>query len=175
VLVVSLTIRFVSIAAMKIEEIDSPALNSLRGYLEAVSDFIRTGEIKWYFEARLFGWDGGASDIARLIKLAYPTSTPDAAEIREGSIADIIETFQHELGKFMPANEGKRVLAPILSGTAEMWKYLAECVDVQHARIFEYYNAEGDGLRHGILGGFTIILHDETLGRCLILVGSTSD
>jgi hypothetical protein len=160
---------------VKFEEIETPALHSLRGYLEAVGDFIRTGEMKWYFEARLFGWDGEVSEIAELIKIAYPTSVPHTAEIREGSIVDMIETFQHELGRFLPPNEGARVLTPILSGTAEMWNYLEECVDIRHSRIFEYYHPDSDGLLHGILGGFAIVLYNEKLSRCLILAGSTSD
>ena len=64
---------------MNLKEIDTPALHKLDGYLEAVSEFIRTGELKRYFEAKLFACEESVSDIRQLIKVAYPNAKPEKA------------------------------------------------------------------------------------------------
>jgi hypothetical protein len=43
---------------MKLKQIDSPELHKLVGYLQVVSDIIRTGELKWYFDISLFEYEG---------------------------------------------------------------------------------------------------------------------
>ena len=160
---------------MSLKEIDSPALYKLAGYLEAVSEFIRTGELKWYFDVRLFECEGAAPDIRRLIEAAYPDAKPDKAEISEASAHDVVETLGHELGRFCPPVEALRVLGPISTYTAAMWEYLSECVDYERCRIYEYFSSEKDGLLHGIAGEFAVIFYNERLNRCLILSGVTSD
>ena len=53
---------------MNLREIEPPPLFKLLGYLEAVSDFIRTDELKWYFDVKLFEYDDIVLDIALLVR-----------------------------------------------------------------------------------------------------------
>ena len=70
---------------MKLEAIELPKLHELRGYLEAVSDLVRTGQLKWYFDTKLFEMDVSEFSIQELIKTAYPQAYPDSATITECS------------------------------------------------------------------------------------------
>ena len=67
---------------MKLEPIELPNLYELRGYLEAVSDLVRTGQLRWYFDTKLFEMDVSEFSIQELIKTAYPQSHPDSATRR---------------------------------------------------------------------------------------------
>ena len=64
---------------MELKEIESHHVYKVVGYLDAIGDVIRTGELKWSFDARLFEYDGTFSDIQSLIKKAYPDSKPELA------------------------------------------------------------------------------------------------
>jgi hypothetical protein len=90
---------------MNVKEIETPGLHKLAGYLEAVSEFIRTGELKWYFETRLFECEEVVADIRPFIKTVYPDAKLENARIIEGSARDIVETLEHELGRFCPPVE----------------------------------------------------------------------
>src|SRR3954453_12295822 len=104
---------------MNLKAIESPALYKVIGYLEAVSDFIRTGELKWYFDVRLFEYDEDVSDIGLLVKTAYPGSFPDKAEITEGSITDLVHTFRHELGHRLESPDRLSILTPVTDRRGE--------------------------------------------------------
>ncbi|HEX8147718.1 MAG TPA: hypothetical protein VF591_11100 [Pyrinomonadaceae bacterium] len=67
------------------------------------------------------------------------------------------------------------MLGPISTFTAAIWEYLAECVDYERCRIYEYFSSEKDGLLCGVAGDFAVIFYNEGLNRCLILSGATSD
>src|SRR5690348_7806561 len=129
---------------MHLENLDIPAVHCLSGYLSAASDFLRTGELKWYFEVRLLRTDAGAQDIETLIKGSYPDAKLDTAEITPSSIAGLLETLQHELGQHLPPTDRLRILTPILSLTGAMWDYLNDCIDYENATIYEYFNSESD-------------------------------
>lgn len=160
---------------MNFKKIEIAALHKLLGYLEAVSDFIRTGEIKWYFDVSLYECEELTPDIKRLVKTAYPNSKPEEAKLTEGSIEDVIETFNNELGRFASHAEELRILLPISTQRAGMWQYLSDCIDYEHSRIFEYFSSEQDSLSNGIMGGFAIIFYNEKMGRYLIFIATTSD
>src|SRR5918992_4733159 len=70
---------------MNLREIEPPALHKLEGYLEAVSEFIRTGELKWYFDVRLFECEETGSDVRLFIGEIYPDAKLEKAEISEAS------------------------------------------------------------------------------------------
>ena len=116
---------------MNLKAIDPPALYKFTGYLEAVSDFIRSGELKWYFDVRLFEFDEVPSDIGLLVKTVYPGSFPERAEISEGSITDLVDTFRHELGRGLESPEWSKILRPVTESRGEMWDYLDECVSLE--------------------------------------------
>jgi hypothetical protein len=160
---------------MYLNNLESPAAYKLLGYLEALSDFIRTGEVKWYFDVRLFETDAPGDDLKAVIKEAYPAAKVETAELVDASILDLIETFQHELGQFLPEHERLRIITPISSMTGMFWEYLREAIDHDESRVFEYVNPESDELLHGIAGHFAVIILNEKLRRCLILSGTTSD
>ena len=82
---------------MKLEAIALPKLHELRGYLEAVSDLVRTGQLKWYFDTKLFEMDVSEFSIQELIKTAYPQSHPDSATITECSESDMLDTLNHRI------------------------------------------------------------------------------
>jgi hypothetical protein len=149
---------------MTIREIETPELHRLIGYLETLSERIRTGEVFWEFEARLFEYEDRISDIRELIKSAYPDVKIESAQITEGSVDDMRETLEHELGHFLPQ---------ISTYLVEMWSHLKECIDYEEPRICEYFSSEKDGLLHGILGDFAIIIYNDDSGRCLFLLGAT--
>jgi hypothetical protein len=132
--------------AMSLKEIDIPGVHKLAGHLEAVSEFIRSGELKWYFEVKLFDCEEAVPDIKQLIKSACPNAKPEAAEISAASAEDVVKTLEHELGRFCPPVEALRVLGPISTFTAAaaMWEYIAECVDYERCRIYEYTSSEQD-------------------------------
>lgn len=153
-----------------------PALYKLQGYLEATSDFIKTGELKWGFEVTLYEYENPDLDVVQLVKAAYPESHPEKAEITECSLEDMLETFKHELGRCLPAMETKRILQPILSLYAGMWQYLNECIDYKQSRFFEFFPSdEPNGLIGGILGEFAFIICNENTHHCLILLAVTGD
>lgn len=160
---------------MYLENLEIPALHCLSGYLCAASDFLRTGELKWYFEVRLFRTDARAHDIKTLIQSSYPDAKLATAEITLTSIAGLLETLEHELGQHLPATDRLRIMTPILSLTGAMWEYLNECIDYEKATIYEYFNSESDELLNGIAGGFAFVLVSEHQNRCLFFTGATSD
>jgi len=160
---------------MNLTEIETPALDRFEGYLKAVSDFIRTGELKWYFEAKLFEYEEAVSDVKQLIKAAYPTSDPEKAQVDECSIDDVLETLRHELGRSLTEIESLKFLTPLTNINSEMWRYVRECIVFEESRIYEYFSTEKDGLLNGILGDFAFIIHDENKYRCLIVSGATCD
>src|ERR1044071_3162909 len=98
---------------MNLKEIEAPDVYKVVGYLDAIGDVIRTGQLKWSFDAKLFDYDGAFSDIQSLIKQAYSDSKPDLANITEGTIRDLAETFKHELGRWLPEAEALRMLTPV--------------------------------------------------------------
>ena len=162
---------------MNMKEIELPALYRLQGYLEAVSDFIRTGELKWYFDVRLFEVEGALSDVRELIKAAYSDSKPEKAEITEGSIDDVLETLKHELGRSLPPIESLRILTPVVEPYAGMWKYVKECIDYEQSRFFEYTTKEYlDGFgTGGIVGNFAFVILNESQRRCMMFSGGDCD
>jgi hypothetical protein len=159
---------------MNLKEIEPPALNKLVGYLEAISDFIHTGELKWYFDVTLFEYEDDFSDLALIIKTAYPESQPEKAKIAECSIADLVETLNHELGRGLYASP---ILMPVIDGDGQIWRYLNECVHYERSRIFEYTTSESlDSFAHGgIIGNFAFVILDEQQHRCLLLGGGDCD
>lgn len=161
---------------MNLKAIEMPALYKLLGYLEATSDFIKTGELKWDFEVTLYEYEDSDLDVIQLVKAAYPASQPEKAEITESSPEDMLETFKHELGRCLPAMETRRILQPILDLYAGMWRYLDECIDYRQSRFFEFFTSdEPNGLIGGLLGEFAFIICNENTHRCLILLGVTSN
>ena len=103
---------------MNLKEIKPPALYKLVGYLEAISDFIRTGELKWYFDVSLFEYEGVVSDLTLLIKAAYPKSQPEKAKIVESSVNELVATLNHELGRGLHASP---ILTPVINQDGEIW------------------------------------------------------
>ena len=162
---------------MNLREIEPSALHKLEGYLEAVSDFIRTGELKWYFDVRLFEVEGAVSDLRQLIKEAYPDSKPEKSEITEGTIRDLLDTLKHELGRGLPPTEGLRILTPVIEPHLGMWQYLGECIGYEQARFFEYITEERlDGFgAGGIIGNFAFVILNESQQRCLMFSGGDCD
>ena len=74
---------------MNLKQIYPPALYQLLGYLGAVGDFIRTGELNWYFDIKLSEYKDTAPDIRDFIGTAFPGSKPSLAEITEVSLQDL--------------------------------------------------------------------------------------
>ena len=162
---------------MNLKAIDPPALYKFTGYLEAVSDFIRSGELKWYFDVRLFEFDEVPSDIGLLVKTVYPGSFPERAEISEGSITDLVDTFRHELGRGLESPEWSKILRPVTESRGEMWDYLDECVSLEGVRIYDYTTSDmlddfGSG---GLVGNFAAVVLNEDQRRCLFLSGGDCD
>jgi hypothetical protein len=162
---------------MSLNEIEFLALHQLRSHLDEVSDRIRTGELKWYFDVRLFELEERVSDIRPLIKAAYPRSCPEKAEIRECSLDDILETLGHELGRFIPALIGMEPLAQVVSPYSELWKLVEGCIDFWGARFFEYLPSDhldefGKG---GIIGNFAFVILNDSQRRCLMWSGGDCD
>jgi len=162
---------------MELKEIESPNVYKVVGYLDAIGDVIRTGELKWSFDARLFEYEGTFSDIQSLIKGAYPDSKPDLANITEGTIRDLTETFKHELGRGLAEAEALRMLTPVTEVRGELWYYLNACVDLEHSRVFEYFTQEPvDSFRGGgIIGNIAAVILNENQKRCLLLSGGDCD
>lgn len=162
---------------MNLKEIETPEVYKLIGYLDAVGDVIRTAELKWSFDAKLFEYEGSFSDIQSLIKTAYPGSKPELAEIDEGSIQDLVETFKHELGRWLPASESLRLLTPVTELRGEMWNYVNACVDLENSRVFEYFTQEplDDFRGGGIVGNIAAVILNEHQNRCLFLSGGDCD
>jgi hypothetical protein len=159
---------------MNLKEIKTPELQKLFSYLEALSERIRTGEVFWDFEVTLFEVNGSISDVGQLIKSAYPDAMPERADISEASVEDVLETLNHELGRFLPEIESLSILTPVTSLHGEMWRYVDECIDCGRASFFEWFAKEKpDRLIGGILGEFAIIIYNEHIHRCLFLLGST--
>jgi hypothetical protein len=162
---------------MHLKEIDTPDVNKVVGYLDAIGDVIRTGELKWSFDARLFEYEGTFSDVESLIKEAYPDSKPELANITEGTIRDLAETFKHELGRWLSGVDALRLLTPVTEMRGEMWLYLNACVDLEHSRVFEYFTQEPlDSFRGGgLVGNLAAVILNETQKRCLLLSGGDCD
>lgn len=161
---------------MNLKEIEIPALYKLEGYLEAVGDFIRTGELRWGFEVALYEYENPDLKIVQLLKAAYPESQPEKVRITECSREDMLATFNHELGRCLPAMETERILQPILGLDAGMWRYLYECIDYWHSRFFEIHATdEPNYLIAGLLGEFAFVICNENTHRCLILLAVTVD
>jgi hypothetical protein len=159
---------------MNLKEIQTPELHKLISYLETLSERIRTGEVFWDFDVTLFEVNGSVSDVGQLIKSAYPDAMPERADISEASIEDVMETLNHELGRFLPEMDSLRMLTPVTSLHGEMWRYVGGCIDCSRAHFFEWFAKEKqDGLIGGILGEFAIIIYNEDIYRCLFLLGST--
>jgi len=162
---------------MNLKEIDAPDVHKLIGYLDAVGDFIRTGELRWSFELRLFEYDGTFSDIQSLIKEAYPDSKPELANITEGTLHDLAETFKHELGRWPPELLALRILTPVTEMRGEMWSHMNACLDLENSRVFEYFTQEPlDSFRGGgIVGNLAAVILNENQKRCLMLTGGDCD
>jgi hypothetical protein len=159
---------------MNLREIETPALYKLIGYFEAISDFIRTGELKWYFDLRLFEYEDAVTNVAALIKAAYSESKPELAKIIECSHDDFVSTLNHELGRGLHASP---ILTPVMKLDAQIWQYLNECVNYQQSLIFEYSTSEAlDGFgTGGIIGNFAFVILAENLRRCLMFSGGDCD
>jgi hypothetical protein len=83
---------------MNLKEIEPPECQKFIGYLEALSERIRIGEVFWQFEIRLFECENKISNIRELIEYVYPGAKVDKAEIIEGSVEDMRKTFEHWWG-----------------------------------------------------------------------------
>jgi hypothetical protein len=162
---------------MKLTPIETPDLFKLLGYLDAVADFIRRGELKWYFDAKLFDCEGNFSDVRSLIKTAYPDSKPELADIDKASISDLVATLKHEFSKWLEPAEAEKLLKPVTDMRNELWQHLKECVDYENARVFEYYPRDtmDDFGAGGITGNFAAVILNETQKRCLMLSGGDCD
>lgn len=158
-----------------IEIIETPALHRLEGYLDAVGDLLRTGELRWYFEVKLLTFDSVPVELNQVIESAYPQAKLQTSSTSEISLSIMVETIERELGRFVPEIRRLMMLTPISSGTSAMWEHLMECVNYKQAKICEYSNSESDSLLHGLMGDFAFILCDESRQRSLILSGVTSD
>jgi hypothetical protein len=162
---------------MNLKEIETPDVYKLIGYLDAVGDFIRTGELKWSFDVRLFDCEGTFSDIQSLIKAAYPDSTPELADISEGSISDLVETFRHEFGRWLDPTTSAKLLRPVTEMYSEIWQHLNACIDYENSRVFEYFTQEplDDFRGGGIVGNIAAVILNENQKRCLMLSGGDCD
>src|SRR5687767_874844 len=162
---------------MNLRAIEPPALYKLIGYLEAVSDFIRTGELKWDFDIKLFEYDEVVSDVRLLVKSAYPGSFPDKAQIIEGSLSDLVDIFKHEFGRGSQQSELLTNLTPVTEMRGELWNYLNGCLSLPGARLYVYTASDmlddfGSG---GIIGNFAAVILNESQRRCLFLSGGDCD
>lgn len=158
---------------MKTKRLELPEVDQLRGYLAAVGDILQTGEIRWCFEIVLFEVEE-QFEVVDFLRSTYPDSRADSTKVHESSVADIIETFSLELGRF-PSATTPRVLFLVSTQSAEFWEYLRACIDYENARIMEYFSSERDSLLHGLMGEFAMIFYNIQLKRALILIGATSD
>ncbi len=159
---------------MKLKELKPNEMHQLSGYLEAVSDFLRTGEIRWNFEVRLFEVDVATFDLIEFLKEVYPDSKPRPEKICNSSLEGILTTLKHELDLFA-SSELRGRIRPVTTGTGEMWIYLQQCIDLKDCRFYEYMSSERDEILNGLMGDLAIILLNERLARCLLLLAATSD
>src|SRR5258705_11503724 len=128
---------------MKLKELKPNEMHQLSGYLEAVSDFLRTGEIRWNFEVRLFEVDVATFDLIEFLKEVYPDSKPRPEKICNSSLEGILTTLKHELDLFA-SSELRGRIRPVTTGTGEMWIYLQQCIDLKDCRFYEYMSSERD-------------------------------
>ena len=150
---------------MKLKELETSELINLRDYLEILGEEIRTGQVYWEFEARLFECEGVFSDISEVVELAYPDARLDLAQIPEGSVEVLNIALESERGRFLPHLISNYILG--------IWPLLEACIDYNNSRMFRYLCSEQDNLLHGIVGYFAVIIYNENLRRCLFLSGST--
>ncbi len=163
---------------MNLKQIDPPALYQLLGYLGAVSDFVRTGELKWYFDIKLFEYEETpAPDIRDFIGTAFPDSKPSLAEITEASVQDLAETFKHEFGRWLHPDVSQKLLTPLTELRGEVWEYMNECIDYSQSQIFEYYASERSDEfgNRGIAGSFAFVILNDTQKRCLFVAAGDCD
>ena len=159
---------------MNLRTIESPPLFKLLGYLEAVSDCIRSGELKWYFDVTLFESDDIVVDISLLVKTAYPESLPEKAEIREVSITNVADTFKYHFCRGSQPRNLSEVLHPSYGG---LWEHLNECLQLDESRFYEYRTSDrldvfGGG---GIAGEFAFVIVNDKLRQCLLLSAGDCD
>jgi hypothetical protein len=159
---------------VKIKELVITETQQLSRYLDAVGDFLQTGEIRWYFEVRLFEVDQSPFDLIEFLKEVYPRSKPRSDKIYDSSLEGIRETLGWELGRFA-SKELRERIQPVIAGTGEMWLYLQDCIDLKNCQIYEYTSSERDEILNGLMGELAVFFFSEKLSRCLILVGATSD
>jgi hypothetical protein len=163
---------------MNLTPIETPELFKLMGYFDAVADFIRgDGQLKWYFDFKLFDCEGTFSDVQSLIKHVYPTSKPELADIHEGRISDVVASLKHEFSKWLTPPEVATLLQPVTDMRTELWQHLKACVDYENARVFEYYTQESmDGFGHpGLTAQYAAVILNETQKRCLMLSSGDCD
>lgn len=163
---------------MKLEPIEPPELHELRGYLEGIGDLIRTGQLKWYFDTKLFEMDVSGCAVQDLVKAAYPDSDPDSATITDCSDLDILETLNHEFSKWLSTADHTRSLPlPLFRSDAQLWRYVKACIADEHFRKFECSTSErlDEFGAVGLSGGFAFIIVGEASRRSLFISGADYD
>jgi hypothetical protein len=163
---------------MKLEPIEPPELHELRGYLEGMGDLIRTSQLKWYFDTKLFEMDVSAFAIQELVKAAYPQSDPYSATITECSDSDMLETLNHEFSRWLPSvNHAGKAAMQLLGSDAQLWRYVKACIAHEQFRKFEYStSARLDEFGAvGLSGGFAFVIVSGASRRSLFISGADYD
>ncbi|HEX8846464.1 MAG TPA: hypothetical protein VF791_17585 [Pyrinomonadaceae bacterium] len=160
------------------KELNTPELNKLSGYLEALGNFIIGADYVTWFEAKGFDLTGSAFDVEDVIKGAYPGSKPEKGEIIVRSDNNMIERVNKSLKlpdpPYSRSDFRGEIEMNLING---YWKYLKACIDYEKANIIEYIPSQSgdDELWDFIHWGFTFLIYSEEQRRCVIIHGGASD
>lgn len=159
-------------------ELNTPEMNRLSGYLEAMVDFLIGVNYVTHFETKGFVLAERDFVAQSIVKSAYPESEPEHAEVLSCSVQQMIERLNTSFTLPDPPYSDGDFRKEITENLSRHYlSLLKACVDYERALIVEYRPSDGvnDELWDFIYWGFTFLIYNAEQGRCVIIHGAASD
>ena len=158
----------------KLKPRTTPELRFFQGYITAASEMFLRGQLDASLEALAFEILDSSVTVSEVIEAANPDGTNPIQYVNE----EPLDQLESEINAFLKVDlrfwkDNTSVPSLIEERLREgFWEYLSQCFDYKNSQIF---SVGPDVPCINIGPGFTYVLYNKEMTRCLVLVGNTTD
>ena len=159
---------------VKLKRLSTPELDRLEGYLDAAQHIFIRGQLDVTLDAALFEIADDHITDEDVIRAAYPDGFNPIEYRAECSFDEMVSGIHDILRVTREFWKPEYSVPEIIENNLRKgyWQHVKSCFDYTNARIIQL----GHNVPYvNIWGGFMYILYAPDMGRCLLLMGNTSD
>ena len=157
----------------KLKVVKTPELSFFEGYITAASEMFLRGQLDATLEVCAFDIGDHSITVDDVITAAHPDGFNPIDYVTQRSVEEMeteINTFLTVERNFWKPNSVPATIEQNLR--SGFWSSFSECFDYKNSQIFEV----GNDVPYINMGpGFTYVLINKEVSRCMLLVGNNSD